>query len=93
MSEPRARPLPQLPGHLSNQRVSPFAFEEGLARHDVHAAPAPREHDVGSARASQETECFGADQGDDDDVVFVACFRVKRYERLWVRWDEALTLE
>jgi hypothetical protein len=35
---------------------------------------APCEHDVGSAHASQESELFGTDHGDDDDVVFVACF-------------------
>jgi len=76
MSEPCARPFPQLCGHLPDQRISPFAFEEGLARYNVHAAPAPRKHDVGSAHVGQETEGFGADQRDDDDVVFVACFRV-----------------
>ena len=76
MSEPRAGPFAQLRGHLPDQRVGPFAFKEDLARYNVHAAPAPREHDVGSARAGQETEGFGADHGDDDDVVFVSCFRV-----------------
>ena len=75
VSEPCTRPCAQLRGHHADQRVGPFAFKEGLARYNVHAALATREHDVGSARASQETEPFGADHGDDDDVVFVACFR------------------
>lgn len=74
MSEPRTRETTQFCGHLPDQRVGSFAFEEGLARDDVHAALTPCEHDVGSAHASQESEFFGTDHGDDDDVVFVACF-------------------
>ena len=74
MSEPRTRAIAQLCGHLSDQRVGSFTFEENPARDDVHAVLTSCEHDVGSAHASQESELLGADHGDDNDVVFMACF-------------------
>ena len=86
MSEPCTRPFPQLRGHLADQRVGAFAFEEGPARHNVHATLAPREHDVGSAHASQESDLFGTDHRDDDDVVLISWFvsACQLYERLQV---------
>jgi hypothetical protein len=72
--EPRARLLPQFCGHLADQRLGSFTFKEGPVRHNVHAALAPREHDIGSAPAGQESERFGADHRDDDDVVLITCF-------------------
>ena len=71
LSEPCTRPIPQFRGHLADQRVGTFTFKEGPTRHDVHAALAPRQHDISSACASQKPEFFGADHGDDDDVVLV----------------------
>jgi hypothetical protein len=74
MGEPCARPFPQFRGHFADQRIRAFAFEEGPTRHNVHAALAPRQHDIGSAGASQEPDLFGTDHGDDDDVVLISCF-------------------
>lgn len=90
VSEPCTGPFPQLRGHRPDQGVGPFAFEEGPARHNVHATLATREHDIGSARVGQEAKPFGADHGDDDDVVFVTCFRRVSCERLGpeARWGQ-----